>query len=161
MPISADEFRAALGLRACGVAIITSRAGEEIHGMTMSDFAGVSLSPPLLLICADKTANTLRVIQKGRNFALNLLARGQDRLSNKFASKQEEWTRFEGLDCARAATGAPLIPGALASLDCSVSALHDAGDHVIVVGQIEAVVKGGGEPLLYYAGGYRALAEPL
>ncbi len=159
MPISADEFRAALGLRASGVAIVTARAGDQVHGMTMSDFAGVSLSPPLALICADKSANTLEVIQQGGNFAINVLARGQDALSNKFASKQDEWTRFDGLACARAATGAPLIPGALVSLDCRVVAQHDAGDHVIVVGQIEAVVRGSGEPLLYFAGGYRALAE--
>ena len=159
MPISADEFRAAMALRAGGVAIVTARAGDEIHGMTMSDFAGVSLSPPLVLICADKTANTLKLIEQGRNFAVNVLAEGQDALSNKFASKKEEWTRFEGLACGRASTGAPLIPGALVSLDCRVVAQHDAGDHVIVVGQIEAVVKGEGAPLVYYGGGYRALAE--
>jgi flavin reductase (DIM6/NTAB) family NADH-FMN oxidoreductase RutF len=158
VPISAEEFRAAMALRASGVAIVTSRAGERLHGMTMSDFSGVSLSPPLLLICADKTANTLALIRSGGNFAVNLLAQGQEALSAKFASKKEEWTRFDGLTCATAATGAPLIPGACASLDCRVVAEHDAGDHVIVVGQIEAVVTGSGEPLLYFAGGYRSLA---
>lgn len=159
MPISAEEFKAAMALRASGVAIVTARAGDQVHGMTMSDFAGVSLSPPLMAICADKSANTLAVIRKGGNFAVNVLARGQDALSNKFASKKEEWTRFEGLSCGRAATGAPLIPGALVSLDCTVCAQHDAGDHVIVVGQIEAVVRGGGEPLLYFGGAYRTFAE--
>jgi flavin reductase (DIM6/NTAB) family NADH-FMN oxidoreductase RutF len=159
MPISADEFRAAMALRASGVSIVTARAGEEVHGMTMTDFAGVSLSPPLALICAEKTARTLEVIQKGGNFAINLLAAGQDALSNKFASKQDEWTRFDGLACGRAATGAPLIPGAVASLDCRVVAQHDAGDHVLVVGEIEAFVRGEGEPLLYFRGGYRSLME--
>lgn len=159
MPISADEFRAAMGLRASGVSIVTARAGDDVHGMTMTDFAGVSLSPPLALICADKSANTLKVIQRGGNFAINLLARGQDALSNKFASKREEWTRFDGLTCGRAVTGAPLIPGALAALDCRVVAQHDAGDHVVVVGEIEAFVRGQGDPLLYFCGGYRALAE--
>jgi flavin reductase (DIM6/NTAB) family NADH-FMN oxidoreductase RutF len=159
MPIDADAFRTAMGLRASGVSIVTARAGDEIHGMTMTDFAGVSLAPPLALICADKTANTLKLIQKGGNFAINLLARGQDALSTKFASKKEEWTRFEGLACGRAVTGAPLIPGALAGLDCRVVALHDAGDHVLVVGEIEAFVRGEGEPLLFFRGGYRALAD--
>ena len=158
MPISADEFKAAMGLRASGVSIVTARAGDEIHGMTMTDFAGVSLAPPLALICAEKSANTLRVIQKGGNFAINLLAQGQDALSNKFASKKDEWTRFDGLDCGRASTGAPLIPGSLASLDCRVIAQHDAGDHIVVVGEIEAFVRGNGDPLLYFRGGYRALA---
>jgi flavin reductase (DIM6/NTAB) family NADH-FMN oxidoreductase RutF len=159
MPISAEEFKTAMGLRASGVSIVTARAGDEVHGMTMTDFAGVSLCPPLALICADKSANTLEVIRKGGNFAINLLAAGQAALSNKFASKQEEWTRFDGLVCGRAATGAPLIPGALASLDCRVVAQHDAGDHVVVVGEIEAFVRGEGEPLLYFRGGYRALVS--
>lgn len=158
MPISADEFKAAMGLRASGVSIVTARAGDEVHGMTMTDFAGVSLSPPLALICADKGANTLKLIQRGGNFAINLLASDQDALSSKFASKKDEWSRFEGLACTSAATGAPLIPGAVASLDCRVVAQHDAGDHVVVVGQIEAFVRGEGEPLLYFRGGYRALA---
>ena len=157
MPIDADSYRSALGLWATGVTIITARAGDEIHGMTASDFAGVSLEPPLVMVCADKKANTLGVIEKGRNMCVNFLAAGQDALSNKFASKKEEWTRFEGLDCATAKTGAPLIPGALVSLDCEVVALHDAGDHVIVVGQVEEVVEGEGEPLLYFAGSYRDL----
>jgi len=159
MPIDTDTYRSTLGLWATGVTIITARAADEIHGMTASDFAGVSLDPPLVMVCADKNSNTLGVIEKGRNMCVNLLAAGQDALSNKFASKKEEWTRFEGLDCASAKTGAPLIPGALASLDCEVVALHDAGDHVIVIGQVEEVVQREGEPLLYYTGSYRSLAE--
>jgi hypothetical protein len=77
------------------------------------------------------------VIESGGNFAVNLLAAGQEPLSNRFASKEHEWTRFEGLACEASATGAPLIPGALVGLACRVVALHDAGDHVIVVGQVE------------------------
>jgi len=159
MPINADEFRTAMGLRASGVSIVTARAGDDVHGMTMTDFAGVSLVPPLALVCADKSANTLKLIQRGGNFAINLLAAGQHALANKFASKKEEWARFDGLACGHAATGAPLIPGALASLDCRVVAQHDAGDHVVVVGEIQAFVRGEGEPLLYFRGGYRGLAE--
>ena len=159
MPIDADSYRSALGLWATGVTIVTARAGDEVHGMTASDFAGVSLDPPLVMVCADKSANTLGVIEKGRNMCVNLLAAGQDPLSDKFASKKDEWIRFEGLECATAKTGAPLIPGALASLDCEVVAMHDAGDHVIVVGRVEEVVRGEGAPLVYYAGRYRVLAD--
>ena len=158
MPIDAALFRATLGLRAASVAIVTARDGERVHGMTVSDFAGVSLTPPLVLVCADKASNTLPVIEAGQNFTVNLLAEGQETLSNRFASKEHEWTRFEGLSCERGATGAPLIPGALASLDCRVAALHDAGDHVIVVGQVEAARSAEVEPLLYWGGGYRRLA---
>src|SRR5688572_3636546 len=161
MPIDAAQYRAALALRAGGVAIVTARAGERVHGMTVTDFAGVSLEPPLVLVCADKKSNTLPVIESGRNFAVNLLASGQEALSNLFASKQHEWTRFEGLACADGATGAPFIPGALASLACQVVAIHDAGDHVIVVGQVEEARRGETTPLVHWCGGYHQLTtEP-
>jgi flavin reductase (DIM6/NTAB) family NADH-FMN oxidoreductase RutF len=158
MPIDPAQYRAALALRAGGVAIVTARAGERVHGMTVTDFAGVSLEPPLVLVCADKSSNTLPVIESGRNFAVNLLATGQEALSNRFASKQYEWTRFEGLACDAGATGAPFIPGALASLACRVVAMHEAGDHVIVVGEVEEVRCADAAPLLYWCGSYRQLA---
>jgi flavin reductase (DIM6/NTAB) family NADH-FMN oxidoreductase RutF len=159
MPVGEERFRAALSVWATGVTIVTARAGDEIHGMTVSDFAGVSLRPPLVLVCAEKTSNTLKVIEKGGNFAVNILAAGQDALSNRFASKKDEFRRFEGLDCATAVTGAPLIPGALVSLDCRVAAAHDAGDHVIFVGAVEEVVQREAEPLLHWARAYRSLAS--
>jgi flavin reductase (DIM6/NTAB) family NADH-FMN oxidoreductase RutF len=157
MPIDAAQFRAALALRAGGVAIVTARAGERVHGMTVTDFAGVSLEPPLVLVCADKESNTLPVIESGRNFAVNLLASEQQALSNRFASKEHEWTRFEGLACEDGATGAPFIPGALVSLACRVVAPHDAGDHVIVVGQVEEARCADAAPLVYFGGRYRGL----
>jgi len=158
MPIDAAQFRAALALRAGGVTIVTARDRERVHGMTVTDFAGVSLEPPLVLVCADKKSNTLPLIESGGNFAVNLLAAGQEGLSNRFASKQDEWRRFEGLDCEASVTGAPLIPGALVGLACRVVALHDAGDHVIVVGQVEQARCAEASPLVHFAGGYRRLA---
>jgi flavin reductase (DIM6/NTAB) family NADH-FMN oxidoreductase RutF len=98
------------------------------------------------------------VIESGRIFAASILSAGQQELSNKFASKKQEFQRFDGLDCATAVTGAPLIPGALVSFDCRVVAGHDAGDHVIWVGQVEEIVMGEGEPLVYFGGAYAGLA---
>jgi 3-hydroxy-9,10-secoandrosta-1,3,5(10)-triene-9,17-dione monooxygenase reductase component len=159
MGVDADRVRAALSRWATGVTIVTARAGEEVHGMTVSDFAGLSLDPPLVLVCADKASNTLGVVEKGGCFAVNVLAAGQEALSNKFASKKQEWERFDGLECARAETGAPLIPGALVSIDCEVEATHEGGDHVILVGRIREIVQREGDPLIYFSGAYRGL-EP-
>jgi flavin reductase (DIM6/NTAB) family NADH-FMN oxidoreductase RutF len=158
MPVTAEEFRAALAHWASGVAIVTSAAGERIHGMTVSAFASVSLDPPLVLVCADKTSDTLGVIEDGGVFAANILSSAQRALSNRFATKKDEHLRFEGLAWRRGATGAPILPGVLAALDCRVVAAHDAGDHVIYVGRVESVDLAAGEPLLYYGGGYRGLA---
>ncbi len=158
MSTSGDEFKAAMSRWATGVTIVTARAGDEVHGMTASDFAGVSLDPPLVLVCADKSANTLGVVEKGGCFCVNVLAEDQSALSNKFASKKHEWERFEGLECTEGPTGAPMIPGALVSLDCRLEANHDGGDHVILVGRVQQIVQRDGEPLLYYGGSYRSLA---
>jgi flavin reductase (DIM6/NTAB) family NADH-FMN oxidoreductase RutF len=158
MPCSADEFRAALARWPSGVAIVTAAAGDRVHGMTVSAFASVSLSPPLVLVCADKTSNTLELLEAGRVFAVNVLAADQQALSVRFASKKDEHLRFQGVAWRRGATGAPLIEGTVASLDCRVVAAHDAGDHVIYVGQVEAAEVRAGEPLVYHAGLYRGLA---
>ena len=154
-----DALKQVFARWATGVTIVTARAGDRVHGMTVSAFTEVSLDPPLVLVCADKTSNTHPVIAGGKVFAVNILARGQEELSNRFASKKEEHRRFEGLSCETAATGAPLIPGALAALDCRLVAQHDAGDHTIYIGQVEELRVSEGEPLLYYRGGYRSLAE--
>ena len=159
MPVAADEFKQVLARWASGVSIVTARDGERIHGMTVAAFSEVSLDPPLVLVCADKTSNTHPVIAAGRVFAVNVLACDQDELSNKFASKKDESRRFEGVDYETGETGAPLLAGAIAHLDCRVVAAHDAGDHVIYVGEVHEVRNAEGEPLLYYAGAYGAFAK--
>ena len=91
--------------------------------------------------------------------AVNVLASDQVELSNRFASKEDEHRRFVGLDYVSGRTGAPLLAGTLAALDCTVVAAHDAGDHVIYVGRVEEVRCPDGEPLLYYARGYHRLTD--
>ncbi len=157
MAVSPDEFKASLGCRATGVSIVTSRDGDRIHGMTCSDFASVSLEPPLVLVSAAKTARTLEVILAGKCFALNILSAEQQDLSNLFASKDKEDVRFQGLDTHEAVTGAPLIPGAKVNLDCTLAATHEAGDHILCIGQVEHVAIQEAEPLVYYQGRYRDL----
>jgi flavin reductase (DIM6/NTAB) family NADH-FMN oxidoreductase RutF len=157
LAVTADALKQLLGRRAASVAIVTARAGERIHGMTVTAFTEVSLEPPLVLVCADKTSNTHPVIAAGGVFALNLLSAGQAELSNRFASKRDEERRFEGIAWETAATGAPLLPDTLGALDCRVVATHEAGDHVIYVGRVEALrLSPEREPLLYQRGIYGA-----
>ena len=155
MPVNPEDFKASLGCRASGVSIVTSRNGDYIHGMTVSDFTSVSLEPPLVLVSAAETANTLEVIRAGECFALNILAADQQALSNVFSSKEREDTRFDDLEFEAAVTGAPIIPGAKVNLDCTLVALHTAGDHVLCIGQVEYVKISDVKPLVYYQGGYR------
>ena len=129
-----------------------------MRGMTVSDFSGVSLSPPLVMVCADCSSNTRSVIEEGKCFAVNVLAVGQQALCLLFASKNDEERRFDGLELATSVTGAPLIPGAAASWDCSLVATHQAGDHHIYIGQVESLLTRDVAPLVYYGAGYRELA---
>jgi 3-hydroxy-9,10-secoandrosta-1,3,5(10)-triene-9,17-dione monooxygenase reductase component len=154
MTISAEDFKRALSRRATGVSVVTTRSGDRIHGMTVSAFTEVSLDPPLVLVCADKGSNTLPVIHAGGVFAVNVLARDQQALSSRFASKRDEEKRFEGLETDVGRTGAPLLRGVAVNIDCRVVAAHEHGDHVIYVGQVEEVRSFDRDPLLYFRGSY-------
>jgi flavin reductase (DIM6/NTAB) family NADH-FMN oxidoreductase RutF len=159
MSISSDDFKLALGRWATGVTVVTARDGDKVHGMTVSAFTEVSLSPPLVLLCADKGTNTLPFIEAGQAFGVNVLARDQDAISNKFASKKEEWTRFEGLDYESGTTGAPLLAGVVSNFDCKLVATHDHGDHIVLVGEVVELRTFDRPPLLYFSGAYGDFAK--
>src|SRR5688572_26289353 len=154
MTISAEDFKRALSRRASGVAIVTAKSGEHIHGMTVSAFTEVSLDPPLVLVCADKKSNTLPLIREGGVFAINVLARDQQELSNRFAVKKDEDKRFVGLEFDVGRTGAPLLRGVAVNIDCRVVAEHEQGDHVVFIGRVEEVRSFDREPLLYFRAAY-------
>lgn len=150
-----EVFKAVLGRWASGVTIVTSTAGERVHGMTVSAFSSVSLDPPLVLVCADKSSITHELIEESGVYAAHILAKEQTALSNKFASKKDEHRRFEGIDWSTMETGAPILPGCLAVLDCRVTAGHDAGDHIVYIGRVVEAKYEDKAPLLYYQGSYR------
>lgn len=149
MAVSSEAFRRALGCWGSGVAIVTTRAGEKIHGMTVSALSSVSLDPPLVLVCADKASNTHALMQRSCCFAANILAAGQETLALRFADKRQEATRFDGLAVEQGVTGAPLLPDVAAGIDCVTVDCVDAGDHAIYVGRVEYVVSSDRPPLLY------------
>lgn len=157
MPIDQDSFKEALRGWASGVTVVTSRAGEQVHGMTVSAFSSVSADPPLVLICTNRDSKTHEVIEKGGVFAVNILAEHQAEVSNTFASSKHESSRLERVSWSEGETGAPLIDEALATLECTVSSAHHEGSHTIYVGRVEAVHSSEATPLLYYKGGYRSL----
>lgn len=158
MPIDGEDFRRCLGRWASGVSVVTTRAGDVTHGMTVSDFSGTSLSPPLVSVCANRDSTTTRLIAEGQCFAVNVLAEDQQSLSNHFASSKTEGDRFAGVEYSTGKTGAPLLEGALVNMDCTLVATHEAGDHVIYIGQIEESSCRDGRPLVYWNGAYQTLA---
>lgn len=157
MPIDQETFKQALRGWASGVTVVTARAGDRMHGMTVSAFSSVSVDPPLILVCANRASKTHGVIEEGASFAVNILAEHQQDVSNLFASTEHEDSRLDRVPWREGVTGTPLLEGALASLECTVRSAHREGSHTIYIGQVEAVHRSDAEPLLYYRGGYRTL----
>jgi flavin reductase len=139
MPIDQDAFKKALRGWASGVTVVTSRSGDQVHGMTVSAFSSVSADPPLVLVCANRSSTTHSIIEEGGVFAVNILAAHQQEVSSVFASAKYEDSRLEQVGWTEGQTGAPLIDEALASLECRVSSAHREGSHTIYVGKVEAV----------------------
>jgi flavin reductase (DIM6/NTAB) family NADH-FMN oxidoreductase RutF len=159
---TADEFRATLGLFATGVAVVSARVGDLAHGMTANAIASVSLDPLLVLVCVERDAIMRKVIDEVGGFSLSVLAADQEHLSRWFADpvRPNGSAQFDGIGHHPApVSGAPLLDGAIAWIDCTLDASQQAGDHVIFIGRVRWLGRGGGEPLIYFGSHYRELAE--
>jgi 3-hydroxy-9,10-secoandrosta-1,3,5(10)-triene-9,17-dione monooxygenase reductase component len=157
--IEGTRFRRTMGHFATGVAVATTRRadGSEV-GLTCNSIASVSLSPPLVLFCVDHEARSRPAFLEAGHFSLSLLGRGQEELSRRFASADSA-ERFDGVSTRDGVTGAPVLDGAVASLDCTLWKTVEAGDHTILIGQVEAAVaEGDPDPLLYFRGRYGSIA---
>jgi len=160
MTVSSDNFRDVLRHFPSGVTIVTIQSGGERHGLTVSAFASISPTPPLIMVAIDRRHRTESLLQApDATFAVNVLAADQQALSNRFAWVKDE-DRFAMGNWTTAKTGAPILADALAWLDCTIFARHDAGTHTIYVGQVQAssVPRPDEAPLVYWNRTYRDLA---
>lgn len=147
-------------LWASGVSVLTTRGDGGIRGLTVSAFCSVSLNPPLVLACIDKKTKTHGLIRTHRAFAVNVLKEEQERLSELAAGRLgPDGGALEGWPHREEVTGAPVLNDVLAWFDCSLRDMHDAGDHTIYVGLVEAAGHEPGRPLLYQDRDYRRLAR--
>jgi flavin reductase (DIM6/NTAB) family NADH-FMN oxidoreductase RutF len=161
MNVSADDFRDALRHFPAGVTIVTIKAGEQIHGLTVSAFASVSPDPPLVAIIIDQRHLAYQLLeQEGASFAVNILHQDQIDLSNRFAWVKDQ-ERFSAGKWDRASTGAPILADALAWLDCTIHSRHIAGTHTIYIGLVEAsnVPRPDESALIYWNQGYRRIEK--
>ena len=157
MTLDPDTFRSVLGRFASGVTVVTARDDHgRDHGMTVSAFCSASLVPPLVLICVDHSASSHDVLLAVSHFGVNVLAAHQESISRRF-SGSDEHLRFDGLGYTRGVSSVALLDDALAHIECRRVSHHTAGDHTIVVGEVEAAVAHADRPLLYYRGGYAQL----
>ncbi|WP_417813155.1 flavin reductase family protein [Thalassospira alkalitolerans] len=160
MSFSPRDFRDCLGQFATGVAVVTARANNGTKaGITINSFASVSLEPALVLFSVDRRAATHELFAGDCNrFCINILTQGQQPLSELFSSPVQD--RWEDVLFEDDGHGVPKLVGSLATFSCKRHAIHDGGDHSIIVGQVKDIGLGKtGDPLLYYGGRYRILTD--
>jgi 3-hydroxy-9,10-secoandrosta-1,3,5(10)-triene-9,17-dione monooxygenase reductase component len=158
-PEQAQAFRDVLGRFATGVTVVTAMAVDGPVGMTCQSFSSVSLKPPLVLFLPARTSRAWPLIHAAGHFTINLLASDQEHLSIRFATTGVD--KYAGVSWTPApSTGAPRLDGSLAWIDCTIHAVHRAGDHDVVIGRVREMVEGPSDtPLLFYRSAYHRLAE--
>ena len=156
MSVSPDEFRAVLGRFPSGVTVVTTKAADGTdQGMTVSAFSSLSLDPPLVLICIEKSASVHDALTTASGFIVNVLSAKQEQIARRFAIVDID--RFEGVGFARSAQGYAILDDVLAVIECDRVSLCEGGDHTIIVGEVETTRAESRTPLLYYRGGYAQL----
>lgn len=151
-----SEFRAALGMFATGVTIVTARAANgKLVGLTANSFNSVSLNPPLVLWSLARAAGSMAVFSAGSHYAINVLAADQQDLAQRFAARDVD--RWAGVAHTEGVAGAPLLAGAAASFECFNRSRYEEGDHVIFVGEVERCThRAHASPLLFHGGRFYA-----
>lgn len=159
MELDGRELRNALGRFATGVCLITAVNEEgEALALTANSFSSVSLDPPLVLWSLQNNSDVFSLYSSAKHYAINVLAGNQQELSSRYARKGDHLLDPEHFTPGERG-GAPLINGALVQFECSLEATHPGGDHLIIVGRVQAMhALAEGEPLVFYSGAYRALA---
>jgi flavin reductase (DIM6/NTAB) family NADH-FMN oxidoreductase RutF len=151
---SATEFRAALGMFATGVTVVTARGADGAPiGLTANSFNSVSLAPPLVLWSLSRRAGTMPAFRAGSHYAINILGAGQHALAERFAGRADQ--RFASVAWHEGSAGAPILDGAVAVFECFNRSRYEEGDHVIFVGEVERCSHvDGAAPLLFHGGRY-------
>jgi flavin reductase (DIM6/NTAB) family NADH-FMN oxidoreductase RutF len=155
--IDSARFRQVLGHFPTGVTVITARTAAGPAGLAVGSFFSVSLDPPLVAFCAAKSSTSYPRIAEAGHFVVNVLSDDQEDISRVFASTGTD--KFAGIGYRPAPTsGAPVINDVLAWIGCDIDEVHEAGDHLIVVGLVHEMEIGHeGGPLVFFRGGYGRL----
>ncbi|GAF43596.1 flavin reductase family protein [Rhodococcus wratislaviensis] len=155
-----EYFRHVLGHYPTGIVVVTAvgESGQPV-GMAVGSFTSVSLEPPLVAFLPDKSSSSFPLLREAASFCVNVLSEDQEDLCRQFARKGID--RFHGVEWSPAPSGAPVLAGSVAWIDCIPQTLHEAGDHFIVIGRVQALVATSDRrPLLFFRSSYDQLATP-
>jgi flavin reductase (DIM6/NTAB) family NADH-FMN oxidoreductase RutF len=156
---STDAFKAALRRFATGVCIVTTEHEGVLHGFTVNAFSSVSVEPPTILICVNRSATAHALISAAERFCVNVLALEQRAVAERFAGGDAK-TRFAGIDYRIGPSGSPILGGVIAYVDCALAEEYTAGTHTIFIGSVLEAGDHAGSPLGYYNREYRDFHLP-
>jgi flavin reductase (DIM6/NTAB) family NADH-FMN oxidoreductase RutF len=157
MEVASHDFRNVLSGWASGVAILTSRAGDRLYGITITAFSAVSLDPPLVLVCVNAKSPLNEIIAESKMAAISILNAGQREISDLFAGSGNAGLRFDRCEHHPGEGGMPLIDGALGHLECGVQDVLRSGDHMVYIVAPRNCAHAIRDPLLYFRGQYQEL----
>ncbi len=156
MALDPREIRNVMGHFATGVTVITTKdSSGKPFGLTVNSFTSLSLNPPLVIVCVDKTVDCYACFDESKVFAVNILSEEQEDLSRRFATKGIE--KFAGLPWHSGDHGAPILEGVMGCIECRINLRYEGGDHTIFVGEILQATAQGDRPLLFFKGKYQRL----
>ena len=157
MSFDTKAFRHALGSFPTGVAVVTAVTGGEPIGMTVNSFTSVSLDPPLVLWCLKKDSHRYHVFADAEAFTINILGTEHEGVSSRLARQGEH--SLSDVDLLETELGPPALADAHAVFECVREAVHDSGDHLILIGRVvQFARRDDGAPLVFYRGRYGALS---
>ncbi len=149
--MSSDQFRDALARLPAGVVVVSARVGDEFRGLTASSLVSISLEPPMVLVGLERESATRVAVLETRAFNVSLLTRSQEFIADRFAGRAPTFDPlWRTLPHRMGANGIPLIDGCAAWLECRLVQNHPAGDHEILVGEVQAASVGRGDPLILW-----------
>jgi flavin reductase (DIM6/NTAB) family NADH-FMN oxidoreductase RutF len=149
-PFDRDVFRDVIGHFTTGVTIVTVRHEARNYGVTVSAVSSLSLEPPMLLVCLNRSSRTQGAIGLARSFAVNILSHDQAELARRFATGRDD--KFEGIPLQRGGLGHPLLEGALAHVECRITEEAVGGTHTVFLAEVEWAERFEGSPLVYFRG---------
>ncbi|XVN43094.1 MAG: flavin reductase family protein [Candidatus Rickettsia vulgarisii] len=155
--VNSEQFKRALGHLPTGVTVIATNYNSKLYGLTVSSFTSVSLQPSLVLFCIDQNSSSVEAFSNNKFFAVSILADNQIDISEHFAKPQfDKFIDIEyhiGKD-----SNCPLIDGAVCYIECKKFNQYNAGDHIIVIGEVmNTIVDDSNKPLAYCLREYREL----
>ena len=163
--VDVSAFRRAMGSFRTGVTVVTVASDDgNMHGITVSSFSSVSLDPMLVLVCLNQTSRAVSLIARAGAFVVNVLSAGQQHLSRWFANSYRPAgsAMFDGVPFESGITGCPVLVDATASFECRLRQSHPAGDHLIVLGEVIALIhRPQLEPLISHARSGKSLEHEL